>query len=320
MEINSKTCLICKEEISNQKHFWQTHKMRQAEYYEKYFPKFDKFNGDPILFKTLSQYQSTEFLNKNNIKKWLKSLPKEEAIEHIKNVFIERKKEKGLKYYPSETEMTILPNLPNIKFLQSQYEFDSICKSAGLEPRYSISYSNYNDIKIKCDTYYKDNPDCYIVVDTREQNPFKLKYPKQVKKLDYGDYALSNSESLEKVVIERKSLIDFIGTMSGGYARFKKEIERAASDNVKIVVLIEVPINQIQIFDKLPYIARAKMKASPDYIMRNIRMLSQEYKNLDFVFAKNRKEAIQILYKILFSNGLCHGLDVQYAYTVGCFD
>ena len=39
--------------------------------------------------------------------------------------------------------------------------------------------------------------------------------------------------------IERKSITDFIGTMSGGYERFKREVERAREQDAKLIVLVE---------------------------------------------------------------------------------
>ena len=44
-----------------------------------------------------------------------------------------------------------------------------------------------------------------------------------VKKLDYGDYTLHDEELAVGCYIERKSINDLIGTMSGGLERFKKE-------------------------------------------------------------------------------------------------
>lgn len=65
-----------------------------------------------------------------------------------------------------------------------------------------------------------------IVVDTREQKPL-WKECADVERgtLKTGDYSIKGFEN--KFAIERKSLSDLYGTLGGGNARFKKELERA---------------------------------------------------------------------------------------------
>ena len=83
-----------------------------------------------------------------------------------------------------------------------------------------------------------------IIEDSREQKPltFRSKHIDYVmkSKLEYGDYAavMKNGEKIP-VVFERKSLADLFGTLGKGHTRFKKELERAQSDDVMIVILIE---------------------------------------------------------------------------------
>ena len=42
-----------------------------------------------------------------------------------------------------------------------------------------------------------------------------------------------------KVIIERKSLGDLFGTLTSGYTRFRKEIERARKGGVSLVICVE---------------------------------------------------------------------------------
>ena len=71
-----------------------------------------------------------------------------------------------------------------------------------------------------------------ICVDTREQTPWLFVHQKDVvvvrRKLDVGDYALLKEEPdiLYPIVIEKKSLPDFITCCGIERARFTRELER----------------------------------------------------------------------------------------------
>ena len=71
-------------------------------------------------------------------------------------------------------------------------------------------------------------------MDIREQRPLKLNHwlPK-VRGLKFGDYCRSDEkESGSPTRIERKSLADFVSTLSPkNYDRFKREIMKAADNN-----------------------------------------------------------------------------------------
>ena len=70
-----------------------------------------------------------------------------------------------------------------------------------------------------------------IAIDTREQIPWEFRCPTVAAKIDSGDYSLFNAEAgkpiLEHLVsIERKSLADFVGSITSGRERFEREILR----------------------------------------------------------------------------------------------
>lgn len=68
-------------------------------------------------------------------------------------------------------------------------------------------------------------PEAHIVIDSREQRPWA--FPANVKRsvgtLRTGDYALLGDDNF---AIERKSADDFAGTISSGWARFVRELNR----------------------------------------------------------------------------------------------
>ena len=62
-----------------------------------------------------------------------------------------------------------------------------------------------------------------MVVDTREQKPYKFKtLETEVKCLKAGDYSIKGYE--ERFSVERKSLSDFVGSITTGRDRFEREL------------------------------------------------------------------------------------------------
>lgn len=64
-----------------------------------------------------------------------------------------------------------------------------------------------------------------IVIDEREQQPWSFRDMARTVRgtLPAGDYALRGDFTF---AIERKSIDDFVGTLSSGWARFRRELER----------------------------------------------------------------------------------------------
>ena len=78
-----------------------------------------------------------------------------------------------------------------------------------------------------------------ITIDTREQTPWSFD-PVLVKTrrgtVPTGDYCVTGDLDF---AVERKSLNDFIGTISTGWERFKREIFRARSRSFHMPVIVE---------------------------------------------------------------------------------
>lgn len=303
------TCKICKQTIEDNRHFRSKHKITTKDYYETYYPKYDQWTMDKIPYeKPLAKYLTIDFLNKNNQKKWLSSIDQEEVNDYIIGKIKQRMERKGLIYAFSEVELYTCYDLPSRVFLDKICDFDNLCQQAGLKSR----FKKLNN-PIKCDPKYENNPDYWINIDPKEQKPLKLKYPIQVKNLNYGDYELNNREESGNIVVERKSLIDLVCTLSGGISRFEAEIYRARKDNAYLIILVEEPISKLYALKSLPQFKNTKIKASPDYILYQVRSLMQDHNHINFVFCDGRKDAKLVLYKILFSNGICKDIDIQLA-------
>ena len=83
-----------------------------------------------------------------------------------------------------------------------------------------------------------------LIADTREQLPLDFSGIEGIEKIEnmalpYGDYTAIVHECSVPVVVERKGLGDLFGTMTSGYDRFKKEMERAKVSNMKLIIAVE---------------------------------------------------------------------------------
>jgi hypothetical protein len=282
--------------------------LSKEKYYHKYFPKKDLLTGEVINFKSKEQYFNSDFNDKNNMKRWLKEQTVNKAQEYCKEILIKRKKEKNLIYSPSQIELRTIMS-PSVIFYNSIFEsYYDLCSSIGLENKFihpnNISNQFENKLNIKDIVY----------VDTREQNWLKFNIPFEIKTLSYGDYACSNDNC--NCYIERKSLSDFISTLSSGnLERFDNEILKAKKDGAYLVVIIEEKLSNALSFQYLPHISK-KIKATPDFIFHNVRSLIQEYDNLQFLFVDGRNEMKRTIEAIFSSKCFYKKIDLQLAYDM----
>jgi len=78
-----------------------------------------------------------------------------------------------------------------------------------------------------------------IIVDTREQKPLWSTQDYDIirRKLDEGDYTTENLFNLAHA--ERKSAIDFYGSLIQGHERFTREINRAIEKDMDFAIFVE---------------------------------------------------------------------------------
>lgn len=282
--------------------------LNKVKYYQKYFERRDLLTNELINFKTKDQYLNSDFNDKNNMKKWLKSQTSDKAQEYCKELLIKRKEVKNLTYSPTQVELrTIMA--PSIIFYNNIFkDYYDICSSIGLENKFI--HPNLVEDHFKNKLTNKD----IIYVDTREQSWLKFNIPFEIKTLGFGDYACSNDNC--GCFIERKSLSDFISTLSvKNFDRFKNEIEKAKKNNSYIIVMVEEKLTSALSFQYLPHISK-KIKATPEYIFHNVRELLQSYDNLQFLFVDGRSEMTRIIESIFASNCFYKKIDLQLAYDM----
>lgn len=307
-DVNTTICQICGEQLTDQKHFYRKHEITMSEYYQQYFPRHDLLTEELIEFKDLSHYQTVDFLNKNNLKKWLINTPVITVQKYLTNILKTRQQKKNLVYIPTQTELRSLPNFPSIitfnKIFGDYYKWaeDLGLKTRGFiqppEKFPSISTDPFGDTPV-------------VLCDTREQRLLKLQLEFEVATLNYGDYCLKNNKN--KVFIERKSLTDAISSFTIGRNRLERELERANNDGAYVVVVIENSLANALSFNHLPWINK-QTKITPDFLFHNIREIIQKFVNCQFLFTKNRVESVQWVEKILLSTDLAKIYDLQLIY------
>lgn len=296
-------CKICNSEHNSVKDFHQhlkTHKTAQTVYYQKYEPRYDKFDGSIIRYKNYDYYFSTEFNTKENFRKWLLSAPRQVQRQYVIDFLRLRKAKKDLVFALSQVELRTMM-LPGKKFINENLGGHAkLCEELGLKPRFSqdsLDASKFKDVSRKI-----------IFTDTREQNPLDFEENNTRREgLSFGDYRIAGS----KIFIERKSLGDAWGTLSGGYKRFEKEIIRAKEAGAYLVILVESPFESLEQF---PFQRQVygKIRLPIEFIYHNIRELMQKYDHIQFLFAKDREEASHLITKIFSADEQVRNVDLQY--------
>lgn len=293
------------------------HKMRMAEYYQTYYPRYDLHTKDIIKFKNKEQYLNTDFNSRTNLRMWLKSQPEEIRKDYCRNVLIDRKEKKKLIYAPSQVELRSIMS-PPIQYYNEIFGWDGyykLCSELGFKKK----YSNFGEI-ISGAEY--DKPEYKIFIDTREQKPLRFNRGVEIKTLKFGDYAFSNKTVSCNCYIERKSLSDLIGTLSGGYERFIREIERAEENDAYLIILVEAKFYDAMYFN---YKVKSyngqkvfkKVKATPEFIFHRVRNLIQKHPRVQFLFANGRKESARVIEKIFTCGCAWKKIDLQLAYDQG---
>jgi len=302
-------CEVCNLEFETDKQLHahlKKHSLRVVEYYQKYFPRHDLYDKKIIRFKNKDQYFRDDFNTITNLKKWLKDKPIEESKAYCQNILTKRKHNKGIEYSPTQVELRTVLSPPIQYYNEIFFDYYGLCEKIGFKNKYQ------NPTKIIDGSEY--NKDEYkILIDTREQKPLKFERETVSQKLDYGDYAFSHPKHSCDCHIERKSLSDFISTISGGYERFIKEIERAKDNDAYLVVLVEETLTNALSFQYLPHISK-KIRATPEFIFHRVRDLIQEYPNIQFLFVNGRKESSRMVELIFTCGCLYKNIDLQLAY------
>lgn len=300
-------CQICDKEYEDEGSFHKhlkAHKMTQASYYQTYFPRHDVFDGQLIRFKNKEYYFNTDFNDKANFKKWLESITPDKARQYVLDFLMKRKAKKGLIFAPTQVELKTLM-LPGIKYINEKLGgYEPLCAELGLKIRFSkqeLDTASFKDISRK--TIFKD---------TREQTPLDFDQTTKSRGMKFGDYSIIGSD----IYIERKSLGDAWGTLTGGKDRFEREIIRAKVAGAYLVVLIESPFVSVERYPFLKQV-HGRIRIPVEFVYHTIRDLMQKYDHIQFLFVQDREEASRVVKRIFEADNQVRDLDLQLLYDLG---
>ena len=131
----------------------------------------------------------------------------------------------------------------------------------------------------------------HIVADSREQAPFRFNgYPVEVAvaTLEAGDYSLAGF--MRRVPVERKSLQDLVGCLSGDRLRFERELARLRGFDAAAVV-VEAPAYALR---SGRYLGRLDAGAARQSVLA----FPIRYR-MPFIFCQDRADAEQVTFDLL---------------------
>lgn len=292
-------CELCQKEVKSfsslHSHLTKEHKVSQSEYYQFFFPRYDKYNGEKIYFKDRESYFISDFNNKDNLFEWLKENYNESKDYSIKLLTnrAERKKDWRL---PSQTELKSLfcPSLLGYEKIFGSFEkFKETTIKAGFKGLdYEIPIFKSGELK--------------LLQDTREQNPLQFEFPVTIQKLACGDYCPSKDFFCD-LFIERKSLSDLAGTLTQGIERFQREIDRAKNLGLYLVILTECRYKDLADYSPCNSFSR---KINGAFLLNQIRKLMNE--NIQFVFSSSRSRSVDLVEKIFRMGEQAKRVDLEF--------
>ena len=280
------------------KKFLRDNKILIKDYFEKFEPRYDLFTNKKLEFKDRKTYFNIDFSDKRHMAKWLGDQYKDVQREDILKKLKAKSKEKEWKFAPSQVECRSTKEIPALNIL-NYCEDDKIWQELGLTRRYQ--YKSFEG-------QFCDIQDSILAIDSREQKPLEFSIPTIKSKLDFGDYCFINEPYFCNVFIERKSIQDLWGTMSQGYDRFQREVERAKSQNGYLVVVVDYTFSKAQSYN---YNKRHSL-ATAEFIFHRIKDIMQKYDNIQFVFSGGRENSVKLFEKIGILGENVKTIDLQY--------
>lgn len=299
----SITCKICGSKFRSERSLHthiKAHGILLAEYYTTYYPRYNLYTGELIPFKNKDQYFSTYFSNNVELEKWAATAEREHVQQILLDMLSKRIISKDLQYAPNHLELKLL-DLPEIEIYKVFFgSYNEACRRLQVEPLLNKS------IKSKFLKENKNLNDIEILIDTREQNPLKFPNSKS-HKLDFGDYT-ATGEYYSKTYIDRKSETDFKSTMTVGFDRFKKELQRTVDFDSFLYIVIESSTEKVIRNNNF-----GPHKSNLTFVWHQMRVLSHEFaRRCQFVFSGGRKRSENLIPILLDAGPEMWHSDIQY--------
>lgn len=307
----SNKCKVCEESFTSERSLHahlKKHNLTVAEYYTQNYPKKDLLTGEALPFKNKKDYFARDFLSRNRLIKWL-SLQSADDVKvqaYVLKKLYSRIKQKELNHAPCHIELQLC-ELPPIEFYKKIFgSYSQACKKLeklnlkNISPLYG---ANIIDNFFENNSLYKN---VEILIDTREQQPLSF-HKSRTLKLDFGDYTTGGKE-YSYTYVDRKSEADFKSTLSVGFQRFKKEIERAVEFDSFLYIVVDSSINTIKQNNSF-----SAHKSNLAYIWHNTREIINQYpKNCQFIFSGGRAASEFLIPRLLIHGKKLWNCDMQF--------
>ena len=271
-----------------------------GDYYVKHFKRKNKLTGELLPFKNHKDYFAKDFSQPHQLMEWVKKSEKKEVKEYISYILEKRVKEKNLSLCPTEIEL-LSCGMPGIAVYKEHFgSYTEACNSCGTKPLFDKNLPK---------EFYNDYSKVKILIDTREQKPLCFDNSES-HKLDVGDYSVDAS-NYDYTFVDRKSFGDFCGTVTVGYSRFCKELDRCRSLGNYMFIVVETAFEDMEEENMKSY-KRFKL----NYVYHNMREIQKNYKDCcQFVFAGSRDLSIEIIPKLLVLGKKLWSVDMQYFWS-----
>jgi len=296
-------CKECEDEFESLRGLHthvKKHGMFLGDYYVKHYQRKNKLTGELLPFKNHKHYFDHDFSQPHQLMEWCNKASSNEVKAYIEKLLCDRVKNKELEYGPTDLELTSA-GLPSIDVYKKYFgNYTEACNKCGVKPLLGG--------KLPKD-FHNDLSATKILIDTREQQPLSFKNSESYK-LDVGDYGVT-AKDYDYTYVDRKSFGDFCGTITVGYARFCKELDRCRALGCYLFVVMEFPFEGIEALNKKSY-----KKYKLDYVFHNMRDIQKQYSDCcQFVFSGSREESQSIIPKLLVMGKELWATDIQYFWS-----
>jgi hypothetical protein len=295
-------CKACSQSFSSEKSMHahlKSHKIILAEYYTKYYPRYNLFTKEPLPFKNKDDYFNRDFSTYEQLISWCEKTEPSAVKEYIINLLRKRVAAKSLEFAPSHIELMI-NQMPTIDIFQKHYgSYTDACGAIGIKPMFGERLPESFKQKI--------DPQMKIFVDTREQQP--LTFPNsELMKLEFGDYAVGGAD-YDYTYVDRKGEQDFKSTLSkNNLERFEYELQRTKDFDSYLFVAVESDLSQIESNNR-----RGAHKSNLKYVYHNMRVLNHKFSsNCQFIFTGSRERSEEFIPKLLKLGKKLWNVDLQY--------